>query len=92
VDSVPPSIVEIEPYAVDEGYLSACCRFVTLWMSMPPMSGGEQEMDLDVEFDCGLDDGDGPRMSMILDSILWWTFMLKKDLNPELLRWFLLLQ
>jgi len=31
VDSFPPSIVETKPYAVDEGYLSVCCRVVTLW-------------------------------------------------------------
>ena len=30
VDSFPCSIVETKPYAVDKGYLSACCRFVTL--------------------------------------------------------------
>ena len=38
VDSIPPSIVETMPYAVDQGYLSSCCRFVTLWMSMTPVS------------------------------------------------------
>ena len=38
VDSLLPSIVENKPYAIDEGYLSACCRFITLWMSMPLMS------------------------------------------------------
>jgi len=30
VDSVPPSIVETTPYAVDEGYLSSCCSLVGL--------------------------------------------------------------
>ena len=38
-DSFPHNIVETEPYAVDEGYLSECCRFITFWMSMPPVSG-----------------------------------------------------
>ena len=46
VDSPPLSIVENKPYTVDEGYLSACCRFVTLLMSMPPMSGGVPELDV----------------------------------------------
>jgi len=50
VDSVPPGTVETKPYAVDEGYLSSWCRFVTLWMSMPPMSGGVHKMDVDFEF------------------------------------------
>ena len=70
VDSFPPSIVKTKPYAIDEGYLSACCRFVTLWMSMPPMSGGVHEMDVDVEFGFGLVDNDGPRMTVFLDPTL----------------------
>jgi len=49
VGSFPPSIVGTEPYVVDEGYLSACCRFVTLWMSVPSVSGGVHEMDADFE-------------------------------------------
>jgi len=32
VDSLPSSIVEDKPYAVDEGYLNACYKFVTLWI------------------------------------------------------------
>ena len=44
-DSIPPTIVETEPYAVDEGYLNECCRFMTIWMSLPPMSGGLEEVD-----------------------------------------------
>jgi len=31
VDSFPPNIVETEPYVVDEGYLSTCCRFLTFF-------------------------------------------------------------
>ena len=38
VNSVPPSIAKTTLYAVDEAYLSSCCRFVTLWMSMTPVS------------------------------------------------------
>jgi len=30
VDSFRPSIVETKLYAVDEGYLSSCCKLVTL--------------------------------------------------------------
>jgi len=91
VDSFPPNSVETKPYAVDEGYLSTCCRFVTLWMSKLRISGGVPELDLDVKLDFGPYDGDGPRMRVLLDPSLWRTFMFKKDLNPELLRWFLLL-
>ena len=38
-DSFPPNIHETAPNAVDEGYLSECCRFITFWMSIPPVSG-----------------------------------------------------
>jgi len=91
VDSFLPNIVEIKPYAVDEGYLSICCRFVTLWMPMPPVSGGGREMDANFKFDFG-PYGDGTKMSVFLDPTLWRTLRSKKDLNPELLRRFLLLQ
>ena len=61
-------------------------------MSMPPMSGGVQEVDADFEFKFGLFDGDGPKIRVLLDPILWKLLRSKKDLNPEPLRWFLLLQ
>jgi len=59
---------------------------------MPPMRGGAHELDGDVEFGFGPFDSDGPRMTVLLDPSLWRTLMLKKDLNPETLRWFLLLR
>jgi len=90
-DSFPPNIIETKPYAIDEGYLSECCRFITFWMSMPPMSGGLQEEDVDMDFDFGSYDGERPKMSVILDPTLWRILRLKKDLTLELLRWFLLL-
>jgi len=58
---------------------------------MPPMSGGRQEVHVD-EFDFGSYEGDRPKMSVSLDPKLWKLLRLKKDLNPEFLRWFLLLQ
>ena len=80
------------PNAVDEGYLSAYCRFITFWMSMPPVSGGLQEEVEDMEFEFGPYDGDGPKIRVSLDPKLWKLLRFKKDLNPELLRWFLLLR
>jgi len=66
----PPNIVETEPYAVDEGYLSECCRLITIWMSMPSVSGGLQEVDADMKIEFGPYDGDRPKMSVNLDSKL----------------------
>jgi len=62
--------LETGPYGVDQGYLSACCRFTSLWMSMPPMSEGVQKIDVNFKFEFGPCDGDGPKMSVILDSTL----------------------
>ena len=39
VESMPPNNMKGNPYVVDEGYLSDLCGFVTLMMSMPPMTG-----------------------------------------------------
>ena len=58
---------------------------------MPPMSGGLPELDLDIDHEFGPFDGDGPRMTVLLDSTLWRALRSKKDLNPETLRWFLLI-
>jgi len=91
-DPFPPNIVETWPYAVDEGYLSECCRFITFCMLMPPVSKGLQEVDADMKFEFRSYDGDRPKMSVNLDPKLWKLPRSKKDLNPELLRWFLLLQ
>ena len=51
-----------------------------------------QEIDLDVEFEFGPHDGDEPKMTVLLDPILWKLPRSNKDLNPELLRWFLRLR
>jgi len=55
------------------------------------MSGGLPELDLDIDHEFGPFDGDGPRMTVLLDSTLWRALRSKKDLNPETLRWFLIL-
>ena len=51
VEPLPPNNIKDEPYAIDEGYLSVCCRFMTLILSMPPLNGVENDFDMDVEFD-----------------------------------------
>ena len=83
VESLLPSIIEDEPYAVDEGYLSDCCRFITLLMSMPPISGGVYELDVNFELKFGPSNGASPRMVVFLDLKLWKTFILKRDLKLE---------
>ena len=53
------------------------------------MSGGFEEVDIDIEFDFRPFDGDGPKMRVALDPKLWAVLWMKKDVTPELLRWFL---
>ena len=52
-------------------------------------------MNVELDFDFyegGLSDGARPKIAVYMDHTLWKFFMLKKDLNLESLRWFLLLQ
>ena len=62
---------------------------MTLWMSIPPMSGGLDEVDVEPEIDFGPFTDDGPKMRVALNPKLWAMLRMKKDLTPELLRWFL---
>jgi len=68
VESMPPSIVKDEPYAVNERYSSDCCRFVTLIKSMPTVSRVECDIDVDIEieFEGGPFDGTHPRIVISL--------------------------
>jgi len=91
---MPHSVVKGKPCTVDEGYLSDLCRFMILMMFMLPMSGVECNMDveIEIEFEGGPSDGADLRIILLMDPTLWKYFMLRKDLNPESLRWYLLLQ
>jgi len=58
------------------------------------MSGVEWDINVEIEivFEGGSSDGPHPRIILFVDPTLRQFFMLKKDLNPESLRWCLLLQ
>jgi len=60
-------------------------------MSMPPMSGGVPEIDVNFRLEFGPFDGNGPRMTVLLDPSLWRSLISKKDLNPKILRLILLM-
>ena len=53
------------------------------------MSGGLEEIDVDMELEFGPFADDGPKMRVALDPKLWAVLRMKKDLTPELLTWFL---
>jgi len=81
MDSLRPSSIKDMPYAIDEGYLSNCCWFITLLMSTPPISEGAHELDVDFGLEFGPSDGANPVMIVFLDITLGKTFMFEKDLN-----------
>jgi len=70
MDSLPPSIVKDKPYAIDEGYLSEFCRFMTILMYVPPMNGGEHKLhvNVEIEFEGGLFDGAHRTMIVYMDN------------------------
>jgi len=57
---------------------------------MPPVDDIECDFNLGVEF--GSDFSDGAHYTFIpyMDHVQWSHLMVKKDLHPELLRWYLL--
>jgi len=91
VNSLPASIIEDGPYAINEGYLSDFLQVCDL--DDVYASHGWRRIDVDVDIDVVFEgepfDGAHPRMIVVMDPALWGPFMLKKDLNPETLRWFL---
>jgi len=77
---LPPGIINHEPYIVDKGYLSDCCRFVILMLSMPPLNGVENEFDyfdMEIEFnycESGLSNGASPTIIVFMDLAIWKFF------------------
>jgi len=66
---------------------------MTLLMSIPPMNGGEHELDANVQIEIEGRPSEGAhvRIFVFMDPELWKFFILKKDLNLMSLSWFLLL-
>ena len=64
-------------------------------MSLHPLYGFEINMVVEFEFGCckgGPSDGACPKAIAYMDYTIWKFLMLKKDIHPLYLRWFLLLQ
>ena len=70
MDSFPLNLVKANPCAVDEGYLSARCKFTILMLSMLLMSGVKHDLDMEVNFDfCegGPSKGARPKIIIYMD-------------------------
>ena len=51
VKLLPLSLVKDKHYSFDECYLSYYCRFMTLLVSMHPLSGVKRDMHVELDFD-----------------------------------------
>jgi len=61
-------------------------------MSLPPLDGIEYDFDLGVEFGSNPFDGAHYKIILYIDNVIYPYLMMKKDLYPNILRWYLLLQ
>jgi len=90
---MPPNTPEIEVPVHNESSMIDYCRFAQAVLSMAHTEGFDADFDLGFEqVDC--DPPDRPRVRFVLytDNVLWHRVMKTKDLQPELLRWYLRLK
>ena len=87
---MPPSLPEVEAYASNESSMSDYCRFGHAVLYLPSIEGVDVDFDIQIEQD-GNDQSDGPctRFVLYTDNMLWCQLVIMKDLQPELLRWYL---
>ena len=90
---MPPNTPKVEVPVLDESSISDYCRFAQVVLSMPPMEGFDADFDLGVE-QVNSNPPDRPRVRFVLyaDNLLWHHVMKMRDLQQELLRWFLRLK
>jgi len=89
----PPSIPEVYAYASNESSMSDYCRFTEVTLSLPPMKGVNLDFDLGIEHDdSGPCDGALYRFIVYAHNSLLHHLMMKKDIQPEFVRWYLQLK
>jgi len=90
---MPPNMPKVEVYISNEYFMSNYYRFTQDVLSMPPMEGFDADCDLGVE-QVNSDMLDRARVCFVLytDNALWHRVMKTKDLQPQLLRWYLRLK
>ena len=89
---MPPSVTRGEPYATNEVSMSNYCRFAQVGAVSVSVNDIKCDFDLGVEFDSGPYDGAHYKFVLSTDHASWRHLILKMDLYPELLRWYLLVQ
>jgi len=85
-----PNMPKVEAHTSNESSMSDYCRFAQAVLSLPLMEGIDANFDLGVE-QIDSSPSDELRMQYVLcaDNGLRHKLMKTKDLQPELLRWFL---
>ena len=87
---MPPNMPMVEASVPNESSMSDYCRFAQAVLSMPPMEGFNVEFDLGVkQVDSDTPDRARVRLVLYANNALWHYVMKTKDLQPELLRWYL---
>jgi len=90
---VSPGIPKVQVHASNESTMSDYCRFARALLSLPPIEGSDAEFDLGVkQGDSSQFDGLRKRFVLYNESVLWHKLMTMKDLQPELLRWYIRLK
>ena len=61
-------------------------------MSLPPIEGIDFDFDLGIEFNDGLSNWAHFQIVLYVDPAIWRYLMMKDDLHPKYLRWYLQVQ
>jgi len=87
---MPPNKLKVEAPVSNDYSMSEYYRFVQVFHSMPPLEGLGANFDVAVEqVDGSPSDGRRELFVLYADGALWHQVMKTKDLQPELLRWYL---
>jgi len=88
VAPTPPSIPKVKAYASNESPMSDYCKFAQVVLSLTPMEGVDLDFDMGIEHDnSGQSNGPCNWFVLYTNNMLSCQLMMKKDLQPELLRW-----
>ena len=90
---VPPSMPKVEAHISNESSMSDYCRFVQVVLSLLLMEGLDADFDLGVEqVNSSSSDRLRVRFVLCVDNALCRHIMKTKDLQPEILQWYLQLK
>ena len=87
---MPPNKLKVEAPVSNDSSISEYCMFAQVVYSMPALEGFDVDFDVGIEqVDDSLSVGLRERFVLYADGALWHQVMKTKDLQPELLRWYL---